>query len=360
MNNNKDIDTSFNHTNSSKDYFDFYIFLLKIFAFWKTILLTTLVSAMLFTSIYYITENTFNVVIKIKELSDSENTIDFQLPDSRLKKFLDSGKMENFVGQQDGFSSKDLIKIFIDNLRIGNSIIITANKLKNDDNLINSYTFLKNNIQIKPENGYFNIIFLSKDKSEGINILKNIILDNENHIRNSLLNVLYSRSKNLEHAIKSEVFFYKQQIDLELDIVNENIALAELMKIKTPASKELKLRSEQLISSDVVGIAAFKIPLYLYGSEALNFMKSILTNRLSKQENGKPSTQYNIKFNNHFIDILKDKNTKLIKYDLNTIEVQMNKLPVYVFFLIGTLFGLFLGLLIAFFRSSKQNEINSN
>ena len=81
-----------------KDYFDFYKFILGIFAFWKTILLSVLICGISFSCIYYLIDDTYNVTLKIKQLNQSENIIN----DSEAL------RSRNLDGIQDKFNEADI------------------------------------------------------------------------------------------------------------------------------------------------------------------------------------------------------------------------------------------------------------
>ena len=70
---------SMNKTTITRDYFDFYIFLLDIFVFLESNYSYLLISALIFTSLYYLIEDTYDVKIKVKKLSEAENLINDNL-----------------------------------------------------------------------------------------------------------------------------------------------------------------------------------------------------------------------------------------------------------------------------------------
>ena len=67
--------SSLNQSNSENKYFDFYSVLFDVFSFWKTILITIIITTFLVLCFYYMIENKSNIKIQIEKLQKTENII---------------------------------------------------------------------------------------------------------------------------------------------------------------------------------------------------------------------------------------------------------------------------------------------
>ena len=358
---------SIDKTTITRDYFDFYIFLLDIFVFWKVIIATILISALIFTSLYYLIEDTYDVKIKVKKLSEAENLINDNLGSLGIniyeRGFVSQSEDEvesNFANKikvynKSSFQADQLIELFLDNIVLGHAILETAKKF-NDDGNDYSFSKIQDNLAIKKESDHYSITLKSKNINKGIEIIKSLMISSDEFSKKSILEIMNKRKVTIDGMLSLHKIFYKQTIMEQIETVNDNILLAEHMNIRSPASKELRLRSDQLLSEDLGKVNSFKIPLYLFGSDALKMMKSILLKRLEKKIYGNRSLQFFAKYTDYGIAFLNSDKPKFVKYDLNTIKVSSNKLPFYFFTFTGIMLGLLIGLLIAFFRASKKNN----
>ena len=118
------------------------------------------------------------------------------------------------------------------------------------------------------------------------------MISSDEFSKKSILKTMNKRKVTIDEMLSLHKIFYKQTIMEQIETVNDNILLAEHMNIRSPASKELRLRSDQLLSEDLGKVNSFKIPLYLFGSDALKVMKSILLKRLEKKIYGNRSLQF--------------------------------------------------------------------
>ena len=352
---------SIDKTTITRDYFDFYNFLLDVFVFWKVIIATILISSLMFTGLYYLIEDTYDVKIKVKKLSEAENLINDNLGiDIYERGSISKGNAENVSNFQDkintykksNFDADQLIGLFLDNLVLGNAILETAKKFNNESNDY-SFSNIQDRLKINKEDNHYLITFTTKNIKKGKEIIKSLMLNSDKFSKKSILKTMKKRKVSIDEMLSLHKTFYKQKIMEQIETVNDNILLAEHMNIRSPASKELRLRSDQLLSENLGEVNSFKIPLYLFGSDALKVMKSILLKRLEKKIYGQRSLQFLAKYIDSGIGFLDSDKPKFVKYDLKTIKVYRNKLPFYFYFFTATLAGLVIGLLIAAFKSHK-------
>lgn len=347
--------SSLNQSNSKNNYFDFYSILFDVFSFWKTILITIIITTFLVLSLYYMVENKSNIKIQIKKLNESGNIIRNTYETLQEVSFIldmTNGRTNSLSAREElKFHSEDLLQLFLTNLNLSDAKLNTSKKFSNE-NAKYSYWDIHNNLKMITKDGNKFIQFTAKDPEIGVNILKNLFLESEKFSKETILSTVNSKIDTLYKSIEITQNQYKQKIKEEITIVSENIALAKHMLLKAPASDELRLRSDLLLDP-MISYKNFKIPLFLYGSDALELTKEILQKRLNEKKPLNEILEGKLELENIMIKIINSSNTKLLKYNLNSIDITQSKLPFYFVALFGILLGGLLGMLIAFFRASK-------
>ena len=106
----------------------------------KVIIATILISALIFTSLYYLIEDTYDVTLKIKQLNQAENLINDNLGSLGIniyeREFVSQSVDEvesNFankinVYKKSSFQADQLIGLFLDNIVLGHAILETTSK----------------------------------------------------------------------------------------------------------------------------------------------------------------------------------------------------------------------------------------